>query len=332
MSLYHLLSHQSGLDNANPRSSVWSESLDSLDDRAVFTDPGSVFSYSRYDYPLALRALEQSIEEDLATAANRWVFEPLGMVKTSLGDAKDGLPVLLTTTPDLLRFGSALAEKEGDDLLPLPTAPSSPALRDGVGRWFDGGFWRDFVEGNSRVSLMCSAGYASDAAGFQVFPESGAVLVFWSRSRNPDQGWPTVAARNLLDGVGSDLGVETNLYESRHVRGDGQVDKGPRPCDEPGPMTVRADDPGSPASAGDWAGRYENGDRVIELLDREGFLRLLAGMGSELEVLHFKDDTYFATVANRPLWPFRLVMDESGRRYAILGDRAYIHEDDRPGN
>jgi hypothetical protein len=30
-------------------------------------------------------------------------------------------------------------------------------------------------------------------------------------------------------------------------------------------------------------------------------------------------------------FPIRLLRDEAGRRYAMLGNRAYLHEEDRPG-
>jgi len=73
-----------------------------------------------------------------------------------------------------------------------------------------------------------------------------------------------------------------------------------------------------------------NGDRVVELQEREGVLWLTGGM--EFEVMHLEGDTYFATLGGQPLYPFRLVRDNAGRRYAVLGDRAHIHDDDRPGN
>ena len=69
--LAQLLSHRAGLDDANPRDSLWSEILDALNDRAVFTEPGAVHSYSRYSYPLAVRALERAAGEDVAGLAAR---------------------------------------------------------------------------------------------------------------------------------------------------------------------------------------------------------------------------------------------------------------------
>jgi hypothetical protein len=319
------------LDDATPQATVWSEILDNLDDRAVFVEPGAVFSFSRYDYPLALRALERSVDEDLSSAASRWVFEPLGMENTSLDLTEGGLPVLLTTAPDLLQFGSAWIGDQPPDESPASADLPSPAHVDGTGRSYEGGLWKDEVVGQSRASLLCSAGPGADATGLQIFPSAGVVMVFWSRARTPDQVWPTLTFQSLLERLGSELGLSTDAFEPREVRGDAELVMGPRPCVPPSSQTVRVEDTGSPAQAGDWVGQYVNGDRIFELLDREGFLRVQAGMDSEFEVKHFRDDKYFATIAGRPLWPFRLIRDDAGRRSAILGDRAHIHKEDRPG-
>ena len=331
VSLEHLLTHRSGLDDAAPRAPDWSEILDDLDDRAVFTEPGAVFSFSRYDYPLVIRALQQRMEGDLGTELTLRVFEPMGMENTSLGDPIAGLPVLLTTVPDLLQFGSAWIDSDVRGVPSASVPRSSAALLDGRGREFHGGFWRDAVGGQPRVSLMCAAGPVGDASAVEIFPDSATVLVFWSRARTADRLWPSVTAGVLLEALGSDMGVGSDILEPHWVRGDGQLEIGPRPCEEPRWTSVRADAPGLPAPAAEWAGRYLNGDREFELQGREGVLWAKAGADLEFEVTHFKEDTYFATIADRPLWPFRLVRDDLGRRYAVLGDRAHVHEADRPG-
>ncbi|MBT8397630.1 MAG: beta-lactamase family protein, partial [Gemmatimonadetes bacterium] len=331
VSLRHLLSHQSGIDDAAPQGSEWSKILDDLDDRAIFTDPGAVYSYSRYDYPLAVRALVELLEEDLASAANRWVFEPVGMENTSFGDPVQGLPVLVTAVPDLLSFGSTWIDAQARNPASLFADSVSQALEDGYGRVFEGGLWTDQVEGRPRASLMCSSGPVGDAAAIQIFPESEVIEVFWSRARTQGRGWPSVTSGHLLETLASDLGLESDLFEPRKVRGDAQLGVGPRPCLDPEIRTVRADDPGTPAGSEEWAGRYMNGDRVFELRDREGFLWLEAGMGTELEVTHWKGDTYLATMAGRPFWPFRLVRDSKNLRYSVLEGRAHIHEEDGPG-
>ncbi len=331
VSLDHLLSHRSGLDDAFPRGSVWSVILDDLDDRNMFTDPGAVFSFSRYDYPLALRALERSIEGDVVAEARRRVFEPLGMENTSLGDAAEGLPVALTTAPDLLRFGSAWIDGEVGVAPSLSAGSGSAALLEGGNRMFEGGVWRDFVAGQPRVSLMCTAGSAGDAAGLQIFPNSDVVLVFWSRARSSSHSWPEVAARFLLEALGSDLGVGSDIFEPRRVRGDAQLERLPRPCNEPTWNAVRASDPGPLTRTEAWSGRYANGDRVLELRKREGVVWLRDGAEWGLAVTHFSGDTYFTSMGGRPVYPFRLVRDDAGRRYVVLGDRAHIHNDDRPG-
>jgi len=331
VTLSQLLSHRSGIDDAAPRDSVWSEILDDLDDRAVFTDPGAVFSFSRYDFPLAVRAVESAMDEVLESAAQRWIFEPLGMESTTFGDTLLGLPVLVTTAPDLLRFGSTLEGGGAESGVLSSGDSSSGAFLGPKGRAFAGGLWMDVVGGQLRATLLCAAGPGGDAAWFHAQPEQGAVAVLWSRRQGPPQEWPTVSAEYFLEEIGSKMGVAPDSLLPSSLRGDGDLLTGPRPCKEPGAYTARVDDPGSPAPAGEWAGRYLNGDRVFELEDREGLLWLPAGMGTDFEVTHFEGEVYFATVAGRPLWPFRLVRDGQGRRYAVLGDRAHLHEEDRAG-
>jgi CubicO group peptidase (beta-lactamase class C family) len=331
ISLQHLLSHRSGLDDANPQGSEWSEILDALNDQAVFTDPGAVLSFSRYDYPLAVRILESAGGGDLASLARERVFEPLGMENTSLGEAPAGLPVVQTTVPDLLRFWSARLDGDVGGFPSIPADSSSVALLDDRGRLFDGGLWGDRIGGQPRFSMMCAAGATGDAAAVQVFPESNLTLVFWSRARTPYRLWPSVAATFLLESIASDLGLGSDIFEPKRVRGDAEVEEGPRPCKEPVWNSERAGEPGSAAPAEDWAGRYFNGDRVFELQERDGVLWVQDGTGLELEVKHLEGDTYLATMAGRPFWPFRLVRDHLGWRYAIQGDRAYIHDEDRTG-
>jgi CubicO group peptidase (beta-lactamase class C family) len=331
ISLQDLLSHRSGLDDANPGGAIWSEILDALDDRAVFTDPGAVFSYSRYDYPLAVRTLEAAVGEDLAAMVRERVFEPLGMESTSLGQAFHGLPVTETTVPALLRFWSARLNGQLGGLPSLPADSTSAPLRDGRGRLFDGGVWGDWVAGQRRFSMMCAAGSAGDAAGVQIFPDSALILVFWSRTRTPYRLWPSLSANFLLETLGSDLGVGEDILGPKGVRGDAEFAVGPRPCREPRWSSERIGDPGSRVASDEWVGRFANGDRIFQLQSREGALWAQDGTGLELEVRHYDRDTYFAAMGDRPFWPFRLVRDHLDRRYAVLGDRAYIHEEDRSG-
>jgi hypothetical protein len=297
----------------------------------VFTDPGAVLSQSRYDYPLAVRVIERAVEGDLVSLARERVFQPLGMENTSFGESVGGLPAIQTTVPDLLRFWSARLDGDLGGFPALPEDQGSLALLDGRGRTFHGGFWGDRIGGQPRFSMMCEAGSASDATGIQVFPESDLILVFWSRTRNPLRRWPSVAAGFLLETIGEDLGLGSNVLEPKRVRGDAEFTAGPRSCKEPGWNSERIDDPGTPVPPEEWAGRYINGDRIFDLQAREGVLWALDGTGLELEVRHLTDHVYFAAMGDRPFWPFRLAKDDQGRRYAVLADRAYIHQDDRSG-
>jgi hypothetical protein len=51
-------------------------------------------------------------------------------------------------------------------------------------------------------------------------------------------------------------------------------------------------------------------------------------------VRRFSDELYFTDmdIPGGPAvgFPFRLFTDEQGRRYVVLGERTYLHEDDRP--
>ena len=49
----------------------------------------------------------------------------------------------------------------------------------------------------------------------------------------------------------------------------------------------------------------------------------------EFQVMHFRDEIYFATLAGQPLYPIRLVRDPAGRRYAVLDNRAHLRDEDR---
>jgi CubicO group peptidase (beta-lactamase class C family) len=330
-----LLAHRSGLDNAAPANSVWALPpdtvweviLDDLDDRAVFTEPGAIFSHSRYSYPLAARALSRILGEALPSAARRDLFEPLGMEGTSLLQPLEGLPVLETTVPDLLRFWEAWFRGEVG-LLPPSPAPGDTGIGGGPqARVYEGGLWWDRVGGQTRLSRMCAAGSEGDAAGFQVFPDSALALVFWSRARNSLYEFPASSVEFLLEELGVHLGLEVDVLEPGRIRGDAEMDTGTRPCDAPTWKSTRPEDLGPPAPAGEWAGRYSNGNRVVELQDREGTLWTAGGM--EFPITHIRDDIFLASLAGQPLYPIRLVRDAAGRRYAVLNDRAHLHDGDR---
>jgi hypothetical protein len=96
------------------------------------------------------------------------------------------------------------------------------------------------------------------------------------------------------------------------------------------------EDFGPRAPAADWAGDYLNGDRHFQLDEEDGQLINPLDPGRAFfRGHHYRDDVYF-TDMERPGGPltgfaFRLVRDEAGRRYVILGDRAYVRLEDRAG-
>lgn len=325
ISLHDLMAHRSGLDDARPSDSVWSRILDDLDDRAVFTGPDVVDSYSRYDYPLAVRVLERATGSDLGTLAERLVFEPAGMSETRLEPSPSGLPVATTTAADLLAFGSALAD--GSVAMANPSVAdarwAAVASTTGLNR---GGLRWDAPAGVRRLSLMCRAGPGTDAAALQVYPEHDAVLVLWARPKSSSRVWPATVARIIVEDLGSKLGLGPAVFEPRRLKGAADLQTDPRTCDEPSWNPEIVSEPGPPAVAADWAGSYTNGDRRVTLENREGALWLTDD--TPQQVARYDGDIHFATINGLALYPLRLIEDDAGDRYVVLHGRAYIHDED----
>lgn len=83
------------------------------------------------------------------------------------------------------------------------------------------------------------------------------------------------------------------------------------------------------ATAGDWPGQYTNGVLTLVLQAQQGSLVAIP-TGQPLTLTHHSTDLYFATRDGRPFFPIRLIRDGAGRRYVVLDDLAYIHDEDRP--
>ena len=85
-----------------------------------------------------------------------------------------------------------------------------------------------------------------------------------------------------------------------------------------------------PQHAGGWVGRYLNGDRKVQFSQgNEGLL-----YHTSVELLDVKPGTGGAMLGlQRPsgqlALEFQLVKDKAGRRYAIVGGKAFIHEKDK---
>ena len=349
--LHQLLSHRAGLDNTIvPNTADWSVVMDRLDDRALFTEPGAVFSFSRYSYPLAARVIESATDIPVEDAIARSVLNPLGLRQTSIGpreadDARDGLPVTHTTVEEMTRFWTSWLSGDiagvGPDFLDTVTTH----VPEADGRTFFRGYWQDRVGTAPRISLMCGSSRTGYASGFQVYPNTQTIMVFWGRYGEDDrQGarappspdrWPKESVRFVLSRVADALQMGDEVYRPTLLTGGSQPGGSAQRCAEPAVSERRLDDFGPRAPAGDWVGRYVNGEWFFQLQEREGFLvSPVDPTRTSYSVRHYGGDVYFTDMdlPGGPSigFPIRLIRDDSGRRYVMLGDRAYLHEDDRP--
>lgn len=330
--LDQLLTHTGGLDDFPPPPGAdWQQVLDDLPAAAAFVEPGLVYSYSRYSYPLAARVLERITGLPLEEVVDRALLGPLGMTRTTFdldtarvrglargytvgrppGDPvipvaprarSDGLPVAFTTVPDLLAL---LGARVGGRIRGLGPGADSAALReDGVFR--DGALFRDGLSvdryrGVERLSRRESAqGFGVVA---RVFPASRTVMVAWGNGFLPDPAADLVETR-LLDATGLPP-PETNA----------SVPAGQGSDTIPPPV--------------EWAGRYRNGEKIV-LLERVG------------DTLVFFDGVRNLPVVPRGggRWGFRLpdgrmgpltfsLVRAGGRRFVILNGRAHVRQERR---
>jgi CubicO group peptidase (beta-lactamase class C family)/predicted secreted Zn-dependent protease len=328
--LEQLLSHRAGLDNAAPRDTAasWSTVLDELNDRAVFTDPGILYSHSRYSYGMATRVIEAASGSTLQEALTERLLTPLGLTGTSLdaSGASEGLPVAWTTAQDLMAFWQAWwggrIPGSGPQRMPAEMEPG-PA---GSFQAFYRGVWADFVTGSLRLILVC--GNDGVTAGFHVLPGQQAMVAFGSHGSIPVQTMTFIIGR-----LGEAFGMGGEIFGPGRLDGGGTVGEGPERCSHEtlvGPR--RPADFGPVPEAGNWPGRYLNGDRYFLLAERDGVLVSQRGADPDpYQVRHFGGSTYFVGRDFSPFigFPIELLTDRLGRRYVVLDHRAYIHEDDR---
>ncbi len=349
--LSQLLTHTGGLDNTlMPDTASWSRVMDDLRDNALFTAPGAIFSYSRFSYPLAVRVLEAATGTPLEEAVQTRLLRPLGLESTTLGprnadDARDGLPSTHTTATDLTAFWTAWLDGRITGAGPEQLADARSASTPDDGPVFQAGFWYDRINDVPRVSLMCGSSLTGHSGGFQVYPDTRTILVFLARYDGGDEDaartppsptrWPRESVRFVLSRMAEALQLGNDVYPRSTLTGGGQTAAAPRRCAEPAVSEYRVDDFGPRVPTGDWAGRYVNGEWFFDLVDRDGELASPIDTGREpYSIRHYGADVYFADMgleSGPPVgFPLRLVLDEAGRRYVVLGERAYLHESDRP--
>ena len=320
VTLEQLLSHRSGLQSAAPGVGP-AQAIAALDDQALFAEPGAVYSYSINDYQLVAQAIESATGASLADLVNQMIIAPAGMENTSFTSPIPGPAAARTSGYDLLRFATAWL---AGDFRGAEVGDGAALARSDGARAFAAGTWHDRIGTQPRSSLLCEAA-GGPAVGFEIFPETSSAVVFVGSS------WPTNTARFVLNQVATELGVGAEIFEPRRLRGTGSLYPQSGPCSEPDWNDVTVVEAGEPAAAGDWAGRYSNGARRFLLEDREGSL-VASPFEQPLPVTHYSMNTYFALVSGRALFPLLLIRDLAGRRYVVLGDRAYLHDEDRPAN
>ena len=349
VTLDQLLTHRAGLDNAMAvNRDDWSAVLDRLGDNALFTEPGSVFSYSRYSYPLAARIIEQATGVELGEALARVVTVPLGLGSTSIaagGGAGiyDGVPLTLTTLDDVTRFWLAWLDGEVPGAGPATGRGTLDSWPERGSEDFLDGYWRDHVGAFPRIRVMCGAPPNGYASGIQIYPESRTVFVFWGRYEDADperasdpptaERWPAESARFVLGRMNELLQFGDAIYGPTRLNGGGELTVAPRRCPEPALSHERVEEFGEPVPAADWPGRYVNGDQQFDLGETDGLLTNLLNPGSSgFDVRHFREDLYFTQMnrggAEARGFAYQLIRDASGRRYVVIDNRAYVHEED----
>ena len=282
VTLSQLLSHTAGLDNAVlPPETTWAEALDALDDDAFVAEPGEVFSVSRYSYPLAARVLERLVGMPFTEIADQAVLTPLAMSRSTFDletarerglvpgyrydaagpvevdptETTGGLPVLFTSTPDVLQLLSAWMAGGIRGSSPLGTAPADVPRMDPT-RHFGDGITED-VE-----ALVPQASQARDGLGFgtsiQLYPEHETGLFVWANGPVP-RGTSVWIHRLVAEAVGD---VEMSMA-SQGIPVRRSVD--------PNILPDGLDD------LAEWQGVYRNGSSLIGLRFTDGQLSFFDG-------------------------------------------------------
>jgi len=322
ITLDQLLTHSAGLDNAPPlEDQTWSEALDRLSGRALVTEPGLIYSVSRYSYLLAARVVERATSASLGELITTAILVPLGMkrstfsleearvlgvaqgysgysnpsdpvVEVELAAEAHGLPVLYTTVEDVIRLMAALLDGVIEAGMPFERGKTfhdpSPGSR------FLDGFQIDEYRGVPRAYR--SSTELGFAARVRVLPQSRTVLVAWANGRYPSR---------------TSFFIENAIAASLDLPAAVPLAPNPPPEELEGP-----EDPSA------WAGTYRNGDLIVVLRYEQGNLLLFSGT-QNLSVTPMRGGLMAARIADgRVALTFQLV-EVGGRRFVFLRNIAY---------
>jgi CubicO group peptidase (beta-lactamase class C family) len=325
VTLEQLLSHTSGLDNAVlAPGEGWDEALAGLDDSAFIAEPGTIFSLSRYSFPLAAQVLERVVGMPFADIATAAVLTPLGMAGSTFDVATaaaaglavgyevgpsgpgrvapasvvDGMPVLYTTAPDVLQLLSAWMTEGIRGSSPVGSAPPDVPRLD-VARHFGDGVMQDVA------ALVPQAWVNRVGAGFgtaiHMYPDQETALFIWGNGDVP-RGTLNWIRQLVAEAVGD---VETSMA-SQGVRVTRTLDPGLQPDG--------LDD------LSEWAGLYRNGSAYIGLRLVGGQLFYFDGR-QDLPLAGIGPAT-FAARGGPPLELLRL----GDQRMLMYGNLAYAWE------
>jgi CubicO group peptidase (beta-lactamase class C family) len=339
LTLDDLLRHTGGFDDAPLPPDVSPQELaEGLQPEALIAPPGVVFSYSRYSFPLVAAVLERvsglPVDELISSA----LLRPLGMERSTFDrteasgrglvsghvaladpsgswtvaepvDRIDGLPVLFTTVPELVRFMTAWVSGElaaGPGA--LPPAPPMPA----VDPYFTDGLWVGQYQLFSEVErTQRDVGHS---VVMRAYPELGSVVAVWMNGEGP----PGTDE--------ADLPWHVAAYVAERLIGP----------DFPVTVTEELPDSAAPRAGADqlplwaWAGRYVNANRGVILRppQTEGMDAELAFFNGdrELPLERLPDGWVLARDPEdgAPVLRFRLLRDDRGARYLFLGAKAFV--------
>lgn len=328
VTLDQLLTHTSGLvDALIPPAADLDSLLLGLDADDFVAEPDQVYSLSRYSYPLAALVLERVLNVPFPDIVTQAVLTPLGMVGSTFDlatareadlatgyttaqggrtavdpvDFEQGLPVLYTTTPDVLQLvaawmtggirGSDPVAAGGEDAARL-----DPSRRLGDGVVVD-------VE-----ALVPQAWLTRFAAGFgstiHLYPDAETALFVLSNGPLPRNSvvWIRQWIAEAVGDLETQMATEgVPVYRSA----------------EPSQMPTGLSD------LGDWHGLYRNGGIQMGLRLVDGQLWYFDGR-TDLPLQGVGPAT-FAYVSQGAAVPMRLV-ETDGQRMILFAGKAYRWE------
>ena len=321
VTLDQLLSHTAGLDDlATEEDDDWSLVIDTLSDRALFTDPGLIYSPSRYSYPFAIRALERALGLPIREIVTTVVLGPLQMDRSTfdldaareLGlaqgysglesssvavealDQADALPVVFTTVSDVIEFLATMGSGTFRGESPFGRPPPEHVL---VARHFVDGFWMEDFRGVRSASRSSSSG--GFRAEFLYLIDTNTVLVASGSGRSPDG-----TRRFFENQIGTALRLE------------------PEPQRSSTPTRSDRARPANDEDLASWAGIYRNGEYIVGLKAIQGGLAYYDDV-REWPVELLSPGLYVVRIADGRIGATFQLLEIGDRRFVFLNGKAY---------